>query len=430
MVDSQHMQVKSLCSYCSRKVIKKVICINCGATFHESCSNRKICCNKQEFAPVKLSENSDVNNDEDLSTEIILESLKNENKLLTDLNEELKGINKLLKEKVHTLEESLNKLNKLNPGNAQTQQTLSEDNLITLKTYLTNEIKTFFDCYSSEQINRHSRDVINKSNSVNHAQKIPLINEHKNKQINIDVKNSKAAKNTNSTLRTLEDTQRKMMQDIVNLEKPISPQKTKSNPSSDHATSTEPSPRKPVTHDKYLMNNDGFTYPKYHNKKKNKNINVGRGPTSGNFQGMGKTNINKDKKIWLFISHVKDVTTENDIKTYIKEKTKSTNIAIKRLKMTNPTPNNQRFMVGVDPSLLDIVYDVNFWPDEVLFSRFNFRMGKRFLDNQQDNTQEQAASTNKNNPSGSPTPRIIATAPQSPQASPFFPTTQTLSQET
>ena len=67
--------------------------------------------------------------------------------------------------------------------------------------------------------------------------------------------------------------------------------------------------------------------------------------------------------------------------------------------MNNPTPDNQRFMVGVNPSLLDTVYDVNFWPEEVHFSRFNFRMGQRFLDNSPYNSQNQSTNMSKSNPS-------------------------------
>lgn len=40
-------------------------------------------------------------------------------------------------------------------------------------------------------------------------------------------------------------------------------------------------------------------------------------------------------------------------------------------------------MIGVEPQLLQQVYDPNFWPRKVIFSRFDFRLGKRFLDQPQ-----------------------------------------------
>nr|CAI5829153.1 unnamed protein product [Callosobruchus analis] len=39
-------------------------------------------------------------------------------------------------------------------------------------------------------------------------------------------------------------------------------------------------------------------------------------------------------------------------------------------------------MVGVDPNLKDTVYDTNFWPCGIMFSRFNFGLGKNFFDKQ------------------------------------------------
>nr|CAI5830812.1 unnamed protein product [Callosobruchus analis] len=39
-------------------------------------------------------------------------------------------------------------------------------------------------------------------------------------------------------------------------------------------------------------------------------------------------------------------------------------------------------MVGLDPNLKETVYDTSFWPRGVLFSRFNFGLGRNFLDKQ------------------------------------------------
>lgn len=42
--------------------------------------------------------------------------------------------------------------------------------------------------------------------------------------------------------------------------------------------------------------------------------------------------------------------------------------------------NNQSFMIGIEPHLKQQVYEPNFWPTNVLFDRFNFKLRQHFLD--------------------------------------------------
>lgn len=91
---------------------------------------------------------------------------------------------------------------------------------------------------------------------------------------------------------------------------------------------------------------------------------------------------NANKKIWLFISKIPDSVSETNIKEYIETKAETADVCVKSLPTRNQRKNNQSFMVGVSPNLKEEIYDAKFWPKNVLYERFNFKIGHRFLDNQ------------------------------------------------
>lgn len=95
-----------------------------------------------------------------------------------------------------------------------------------------------------------------------------------------------------------------------------------------------------------------------------------------------------DKKIWLFISRAKDNVTDKTVKKYVSVKAEISEdrIYTKQLHMKSEVKDNNCFMVGVDPDLESKVYDTEFWPKGVAYSRFDFFLGKRFLDNSRSNT--------------------------------------------
>lgn len=112
-------------------------------------------------------------------------------------------------------------------------------------------------------------------------------------------------------------------------------------------------------------------------RRRRKQPKVGNGEGDINFHGReDKT----EKKIWLYVSKVPDSITENNIKQYIEKRTDTQNVYVKKLEMFNTRIDNQSFMIGVDPQLIRQVYEPSFWPRKVTFNRFDFRLGKRFLD--------------------------------------------------
>lgn len=105
--------------------------------------------------------------------------------------------------------------------------------------------------------------------------------------------------------------------------------------------------------------------------------------TENEFEGRPTTSI-KEKKLWLFISRVKDAVSLENVMAYIKKKTnlEEEKISVKRLNTWYKVENNKCFLIGVDPSVKDSVYSASFWPKGVAYERFNFVKGQRFLDNQ------------------------------------------------
>lgn len=89
----------------------------------------------------------------------------------------------------------------------------------------------------------------------------------------------------------------------------------------------------------------------------------------------------EEKKIWLYISKIKDNITAETIQEYITNKTKTDKeVKVKKLDTKTSRKNNKAFMIGVDFSLKEKVYKEDFWPAGITFTRFNFAFGRRFLD--------------------------------------------------
>mgnify|MGYP005984103013 CR=1 FL=1 len=102
---------------------------------------------------------------------------------------------------------------------------------------------------------------------------------------------------------------------------------------------------------------------------------------SGAFLGKKSPN-SRNKKIWLFISRVQDHVSSDIVANFIANKTgqDQTTISVKLLEIHKNDADNKCFLVGVDPLLKDDVYKTSFWPKGVSFSRFDFKLGQRFLD--------------------------------------------------
>lgn len=136
--------------------------------------------------------------------------------------------------------------------------------------------------------------------------------------------------------------------------------------------------------------NPAHTDAEYQVAQRRRKINIGSGDGDQKFHGK----IEKNRKIWLFVTRVPDDVGAEDIKNYIITHTKPVNssehthverdVEVKVLDTNNTRPNNQSFMVGVEPEFQEEIYNSSFWPRKIGYERFNFRKGQRFLRNAQE----------------------------------------------
>ncbi|KAK9873065.1 hypothetical protein WA026_017763 [Henosepilachna vigintioctopunctata] len=126
--------------------------------------------------------------------------------------------------------------------------------------------------------------------------------------------------------------------------------------------------------------NKGFNIVR--RKKPKQKPMIGEGDKENNkyfFEGRYKKP--EDKKIWIFISKVRDDVEASTVQKFIQEKTKAqlSKIAVKHLATKTQSKNNKCFLIGVENQYKDQVYNTKFWPTGVAFSRFNFKIGHHFL---------------------------------------------------
>lgn len=113
--------------------------------------------------------------------------------------------------------------------------------------------------------------------------------------------------------------------------------------------------------------------------KRNKPIKTGTSTENTITNGIVFAGRESKKKAWLFISHVKDTVNESTVKQYIINKTRineSENVIVKEVKVNFERKDCKCFMIGVDFSLKERVYEEDFWPAGVTYRRYNFNFQK------------------------------------------------------
>lgn len=165
---------------------------------------------------------------------------------------------------------------------------------------------------------------------------------------NINLETSSTVGVSQTNLKKLEEKQRNIMEELINIEQ-----------------------------DKINIRNteEKQEFQEVRSRRKRR-PNVGNGEGDGAFHGKNE----KDRKIWLFISRVPDDVNDENIKNYIETRTNTNDVQVKKLPTHNSHPDNQSFMIGVQPHLQTDIYKSTFWPRKIIFDRFNFKRGRRFLD--------------------------------------------------
>lgn len=372
------------CEYCEKKVINKVKCMSCGAVFHKSCYSRKKCCNKQDISKdIQVNITYD-DNDAGNTNENPMESLKYENKLLNELNSELKLTNNLLKEKILTLEEKLNCLKSSMVKTSENLATSKEErNSEFMKNLIQEEVQSYFRKLKN---NESHCDIMNVNahyilgNSNKEIQKTPTSSrKNKNKKDQQKTSNqlSKQQAQKNVNLTDMEEKQRQIMQGIINLEEKNEQTLLNNNNKSSPLPTTNT-----LLEIKLNEAEEKNTAPMYSDILKSRKtkaitaIQIGDGSTDVGFEGV-------QKRIWIFLSRVKPQVTAEIISKYLNNKPnmKDRTVIVEELQLKRT--RTKAFKVGLDYALKDDAYNPKFWPKGVGFCRYTFSKN-----NQDDNDQE------------------------------------------
>ncbi|EFA04785.1 hypothetical protein TcasGA2_TC014834 [Tribolium castaneum] len=149
-------------------------------------------------------------------------------------------------------------------------------------------------------------------------------------------------------------------------------------PQSDHLQKNQP----PIGNN--TLQDEKYVTQKYDekqlNKEEEKEENVQK-QNSDKDHAMKTAGNNKEKKIWLFVAGEKEHVTEGMIQGYTAKKLDegTSNIEIKSIPTYFKKENKKCFLVGV-PTTYKEVYNEQFWPRGIRYTRFDFRKGKHFLD--------------------------------------------------
>ena len=131
--------------------------------------------------------------------------------------------------------------------------------------------------------------------------------------------------------------------------------------------------------------NPAHTEAEYQVAQRRRKMNIGSGDGDQKFHGK----IEKNRKNWLFVTRVPDDVGAEDIKNDTIAHTKPANpsehthaerdVQIKILDTNNTRPNNQSFMVGVEPEFQEDIYNSSFCPRKIGYEGFNLRKEQCFL---------------------------------------------------
>lgn len=127
-----------------------------------------------------------------------------------------------------------------------------------------------------------------------------------------------------------------------------------------------------------------FQRVSYRKPRKHKKPNLGTAIPMQEIGGLEaiRPNNQGNKKLWLFLSRIKETVREEEVKKYVANKASITEdqFDAKTLKTKSTRSDYKCFMIGVPMDLIDQVYDSGFWPSGIAFSRFDFKRGHHFLE--------------------------------------------------
>lgn len=343
------------CTKCKKEVTSFVKCIICSNVYHPSCAQRINpyikCCNNEKANKTTQSE-INLKFSEECDTELY--------KYLKLLVEEQRISNSLLQEKILILENELksekSKFNNLllnfnDVKNKFIQKTDTafeinsegrRTNIVTDK----NKEKKFTPKKTLECERNNNSDLSSRKKTLN---------ENVNKE---SPKKFKQFRNKNRNASEIENRQIEIMSDLINISDEIFV-----------------SPAKEIGGNK--TRKDSTLFKEVTRKRaKNRVWHVGNADikdSNENSGFVGSAQI-KEKRVWLFLRHVKDHVTEEIIRNYLAEKCENKEIiSVENIKTFYQRKDNKCFKVGLEYKLKERVYETTFWPKGVEVSRYNFK---------------------------------------------------------
>lgn len=322
--DSWSSGLAKTCNYCGKNVTRKVKCTKCDAVFHNSCSQRKVCCENQLLITEK-------NADEDSAVSPNPTTAEFSN---MDFNN-LKFENEMLKRLLYEMESKC--------------KILEQSNSLLMENKMLLEEKLYLAQKNMEQRTTRvppTRTQPNKSELKSTSATINSLNKRTSTSAPNQQDTQITTKEQNSNTQKIEEAQRKKLNHIINLTKV------------------------PDEEDEFKT----VTYKRRNTKRFEK--------LYGENQEMeGQNDFAAEKKVWLYLYRIKRHICENDIEVFIKkqEQFKNANVVIKEL----PTNENQTkcFMFGIDWTHKSEIYKPTAWPKSVAYKRFNFRKYKSYQNN-------------------------------------------------
>lgn len=354
---------------CKKKETSVVMCIKCGNTFHISCFER-------DFPQVKVLE--------DFRTVCCVPNIKRiEDAFKFDGNKE-NDSNPQIQQKLQIENQYLKAL--LAEVQSKNEILLSNNKLLEEKiVVLMNEIKTknintsYQQCVISKLENERGQNMSEKNEKEINSVKETNDNKQRERHQTYPTKNLQRPRITLSQ---------------VNLATSEALKSATQTPSMSSPNSTiiksDSLSLPPSTIDK-SKNEKEFTKVTYAKMAKFRKVHatkVGTSIEKTEENGIIFAGREHNKKAWLFISHVKDNVTTQIVKQHIINKAKISDpskVIVNELEVNYQRKDCKCFMVGIDFSLKEQVYNEDFWPAGVTYRRYNFNFRKATVSNNTQN---------------------------------------------
>lgn len=402
---------------CRTKPYSSVTCISCGAVYHISCANRikyiqidesRIKCCDTPVNPSGIN-NVDLNRADAETSEIFtkVKLLEQENDFLRQIYEQVEDKNHILKENNGLLVEKIQYLQKI-------IQDLSTKNEVVRETRGSRSgISISSENYNDHQRQRQTTTVPRHRNQSNSGGTAIIFNPASQNRVEVEKTAAERndsgkvnAVNFNRSQRQVDDSSYLQYVNtgdiIINSESRQSGQQDKQNiiknknartyqgqgcEAVDATMVPNPQYSERISSRSAVPAADGFIDVRRRKRKKNAHVGTAvlNGDSDAEFQARSSKRP-EDRKIWLFISKAKDSVTQDIVRDYIaaKGEVDKSDIEVKLLQTRTSYKDNNCFLIGVPLTMKEKVYESGFWPTGIRYERFDFRMGRQFLNKEDD----------------------------------------------